>query len=92
MDRAPVRLSPCRWAVAAAIWSRGLRFPQIVTPLGGKFHALVVAVEQLCSQQGFGDFGIHCISRTPGVLGWLGIVPLLAKYVFNISLCRANSI
>ena len=32
---------------------------------------------------GFGDFGIHCMSRTPGVHGWKDKVPHLAKYIFQ---------
>ena len=44
-----------------------------------EFHPAYREMEQI----GFGDFGIHCMSRTPGVLGWPGIVPPLAKYVFQ---------
>ncbi len=44
-----------------------------------EFHPAYREMEQI----GFGDFGIHCMSRTPGVLGWSGIVPPLAKYVFQ---------
>ncbi|WP_288903154.1 acyl-CoA dehydrogenase family protein [uncultured Sneathiella sp.] len=32
---------------------------------------------------GYGDFGIHCMSRKPGVHGWPEKVPPMAKYVFQ---------
>ena len=32
---------------------------------------------------GYGDFGIHCMSRKPGVHGWPTKVPPMAKYVFQ---------
>jgi len=32
---------------------------------------------------GFGDFGIHCMSRRPGVLGWPEPVAPIAKYIFQ---------
>ncbi len=44
-----------------------------------EFHPAYREMEQI----GFGDFGIHCMSRTSGVLGWQGPVPPLAKYVFQ---------
>ena len=34
-------------------------------------------------QIGYGDFGIHCMTHKPGVLGWDGKVPHMAKYVFQ---------
>ena len=44
-----------------------------------EFHPAYREMEQI----GYGDFGIHCMSRKPGVLGWNGVVPALAKYVFQ---------
>ena len=44
-----------------------------------EFHPAYRDMEQI----GFGDFGIHCMSRRPGVLGWDKPVPSLAKYVFQ---------
>lgn len=44
-----------------------------------EFHPSYREMEQI----GFGDFGIHCMSRTPGVLGWPDKVPPLAKYIFQ---------
>ncbi|MFP6747641.1 MAG: acyl-CoA dehydrogenase family protein [Alphaproteobacteria bacterium] len=44
-----------------------------------EFHPAYREMEQI----GFGDFGIHCMSRTSGVLGWSAPVPPLAKYVFQ---------
>ena len=44
-----------------------------------EFHPAYREMEQI----GFGDFGIHCMSRTEGVLGWDEKVPALAKYVFQ---------
>ncbi|TNE34334.1 MAG: DNA alkylation response protein [Alphaproteobacteria bacterium] len=32
---------------------------------------------------GFGEFGIHCMSHRPGVLGWNKTVPPVGKYVFQ---------
>jgi alkylation response protein AidB-like acyl-CoA dehydrogenase len=32
---------------------------------------------------GYGDFGIHCMSRKPGVHGWPEKIPPMAKYVFQ---------
>ncbi|MZR32507.1 acyl-CoA dehydrogenase family protein [Sneathiella litorea] len=32
---------------------------------------------------GYGDFGIHCMSRKPGVHGWPDKIPPMAKYVFQ---------
>ncbi|WP_373088851.1 acyl-CoA dehydrogenase family protein [Sneathiella sp.] len=32
---------------------------------------------------GFGEFGIHCMSHRPGVLGWDKPVPPIGKYVFQ---------
>ena len=44
-----------------------------------EFHPAYREMEQI----GFGDFGIHCMSRRPGVLGWPKKVPPLAKYLFQ---------
>jgi alkylation response protein AidB-like acyl-CoA dehydrogenase len=44
-----------------------------------EFHPAYAEMEQI----GFGDFGIHCMSRRPGVLGWPDKVPPLAKYIFQ---------
>ena len=44
-----------------------------------EFHPAYREMEQI----GFGDYGIHCMSRTPGVLGWPKKVPPLAKYLFQ---------
>ena len=44
-----------------------------------EFHPAYREMEQI----GFGDYGIHCMSRTPGVLGWPEKVPPLAKYLFQ---------
>ena len=44
-----------------------------------EFHPAYREMEQI----GFGEFGIHCMSRTEGVLGWPEKVPALAKYVFQ---------
>ena len=44
-----------------------------------EFHPAYHEMEQI----GFGDFGIHCMSRTEGVHGWKGKVPPLAKYIFQ---------
>ena len=44
-----------------------------------EFHPAYREMERLA----FGEFGIHCMSRRPGVLGWKDKVPALAKYVFQ---------
>ena len=44
-----------------------------------EFHPAYREMEDI----GFHQFGIHCMSRTPGVFGWSGKVPPLAKYVFQ---------
>ncbi|MEQ9640909.1 MAG: acyl-CoA dehydrogenase family protein [Alphaproteobacteria bacterium] len=44
-----------------------------------EFHPAYREMERI----GFGEFGIHCMSRTPGVLGWPERVPPIAKYVFQ---------
>jgi acyl-CoA dehydrogenase len=44
-----------------------------------EFHPAYREMEDI----GFHQFGIHCMSRTPGVHGWKEKVPALAKYVFQ---------
>lgn len=44
-----------------------------------EFHPAYREMEQIA----FGAFGIHCMSRKPGVLGWPDRVPPAAKYVFQ---------
>ena len=44
-----------------------------------EFHPAYREMEAI----GFGEFGIHCLSRTEGVLGWPEKVPPLAKYIFQ---------
>ncbi len=44
-----------------------------------EFHPAYREMEQI----GFGDFGIHCMSRTKGIHGWEDKVPPLAKYIFQ---------
>jgi acyl-CoA dehydrogenase len=44
-----------------------------------EFHPAYREMEKI----GFGDFGIHCMSRKSGVLGWQGRVPAIAKYIFQ---------
>jgi alkylation response protein AidB-like acyl-CoA dehydrogenase len=44
-----------------------------------EFHPAYREMEQI----GYGDFGIHCMTRKPGVLGWPDKVPPIAKYVFQ---------
>ena len=43
-----------------------------------EFHPAYREMEQI----GFGDFGIHAMSRRPGVLGWNG-TPITAKYILQ---------
>ncbi len=44
-----------------------------------EFHPVYREMEQI----GFGDFGIHCMSRKAGVHGWPDKVPPIAKYTFQ---------
>lgn len=44
-----------------------------------EFHPSYREMETL----GYGEFGIHCMSRTEGVLGWPKKVPPIVKYVFQ---------
>ena len=52
-----------------------------------EFHPAYREMEKI----GFGDFGIHCMSRRPGVLGWPTKVPPLAKYLFQYLFVQKNS-
>ena len=44
-----------------------------------EFHPAYREMEQI----GFGEFGIHCMSRKAGVHGWPDKVPPIAKYTFQ---------
>lgn len=44
-----------------------------------EFHPAYREMEQI----GFGDFGIHCMSRRGGVLGWPDKVPPIVKFTFQ---------
>ena len=44
-----------------------------------EFHPAYREMEKI----GFGDFGIHTMSRRSGVLGWNGSPPLTAKYILQ---------
>ena len=44
-----------------------------------EFHPAYREMEAL----GYGEFGIHCMSRKAGVLGWAEKVPPLVKYTFQ---------
>lgn len=44
-----------------------------------EFHPSYREMEKI----GFGDFGIHCMSRRGGVLGWPDKVPPIVKYTFQ---------
>lgn len=44
-----------------------------------EFHPAYREMEQI----GFGDFGIHCMSRRSGVFGWPDKVPPIVKYTFQ---------
>lgn len=39
---------------------------------------------------GYGEFGIHCMSRRPGVFGWHDKIPAPAKYVFTYLFTQAE--
>jgi acyl-CoA dehydrogenase len=39
---------------------------------------------------GFGEFGIHTMSRRPGVLGWPAVAPPLAKYTLQYLFAQAE--
>ena len=44
-----------------------------------EFHPAYREMERI----GYGEFGIHCMSRRAGVLGWPDKIPPVAKYVFQ---------
>ena len=44
-----------------------------------EFHPAYREMEQI----GYGDFGIHCMSRSAGVHGWPERVPPIVKYMFQ---------
>jgi alkylation response protein AidB-like acyl-CoA dehydrogenase len=44
-----------------------------------EFHPAYREMEQI----GYGDFGIHCMSRKNGVHGWPEKIPPVAKYIFQ---------
>ena len=51
-----------------------------------EFHPAYREMEKI----GFGEFGIHCMSRTTGVLGWPEKVPPIAKYAFQYIFTQAE--
>ena len=51
-----------------------------------EFHPAYREMENI----GFGEFGIHCMSRKPGVLGWPEKVPPIAKYAFQYLFTQAE--
>src|SRR5262249_30705199 len=51
-----------------------------------EFHPAYREMEAI----GYGEFGLHCMSRRPGVLGWPERVPPIAKYVFQYLFAQAE--
>jgi len=51
-----------------------------------EFHPAYREMERLA----FGEFGLHVLSHEPGVLGWPGKLPPLAKYAFNYLFVQAE--
>lgn len=51
-----------------------------------EFHPAYREMERI----GFGEFGLHCMSRRGGVLGWPRPVPHVAKYVFQYLFAQAE--
>ncbi|MEI9983431.1 MAG: hypothetical protein WDN69_09630 [Aliidongia sp.] len=51
-----------------------------------EFHPAYREMERLA----FGEFGLHAMSREPGVLGWPETLPPLAKYAFNYLFVQAE--
>ncbi len=51
-----------------------------------EFHPAYREMEKI----GFGDFGIHCMSRRGGVLGWPDRVPPAVKYTFQYLFAQAE--
>lgn len=51
-----------------------------------EFHPAYREMERI----GYGEFGIHCMSRRPGVLGWPDKIPAPAKYIFTYLFTQAE--
>ena len=51
-----------------------------------EFHPAYREMEKI----GYGDFGIHCMSRKAGVHGWHEKIPPMAKYVFQYLFTQAE--
>ena len=51
-----------------------------------EYHPAYREIERI----GFGEFGIHAMSRRPGVLGWPAIAPPLAKYTLQYLFAQAE--
>lgn len=51
-----------------------------------EFHPAYREMERI----GYGEFGIHCMSRRPGVFGWPAKIPAPAKYVFTYLFVQAE--
>jgi alkylation response protein AidB-like acyl-CoA dehydrogenase len=51
-----------------------------------EFHPAYRAMERI----GYGEFGLHCMSRRPGVFGWPTKIPAPAKYVFTYLFTQAE--
>ena len=51
-----------------------------------EFHPAYREMEKI----GYGEFGLHCMSRRPGVLGWPEKIPAHAKYIFTYLFVQAE--
>lgn len=51
-----------------------------------EFHPAYREMERI----GYGEFGIHCMSRRPGVFGWPDKIPAPAKYIFTYLFTQAE--
>lgn len=51
-----------------------------------EFHPAYREMEKIALE----EFGIHCMSRRPGVLGWPEPVPPVAKYAFQYLFCQSE--
>jgi len=51
-----------------------------------EFHPAYRQMEAI----GFGEFGIHCMTHRPGMFGWPGKIPPIAKYVFQYLFSQAE--
>jgi len=51
-----------------------------------EFHPAYREMERI----GYGEFGIHCMSRRPGVFGWPEKIPAPAKYIFTYLFVQAE--